>query len=100
MTTFLRAIPSTPLYPCENLCATVSWSGRPDGNTARRVCRPVRGWRDSRRALAEDPRLAPGLYGLWQSLKQQGRTGEAADVELRFRTAWVDADVDLTSSRF
>ncbi len=37
---------------------------------------------------------------LWQSLKRQGRGDEAADVELRFHSAWVDADVDLTSSRF
>ncbi len=40
------------------------------------------------------------LYGLWQSLERQGRKEEAAGVELRFRAAWVDADVDLTSSRF
>ena len=40
------------------------------------------------------------LYGLWQALEKQGRAAEADEIELRFRTAWVDADVDLTSSRF
>ena len=53
-------------------------------------------WQD----LAHHQENGYALYGLWQSLKKQGRTEEASDVELRFHTAWVDADVDLTSSRF
>lgn len=40
------------------------------------------------------------LYGLWQSLKAQGRDDEAAAIEARLRTAWAAADVRLTSSRF
>ncbi len=40
------------------------------------------------------------LYGLWQSLKKQGRRDEAEAMELRFRAAWIDADIDLKSSRF
>jgi tetratricopeptide (TPR) repeat protein len=40
------------------------------------------------------------LYGLWQALKAQGRTAEAADIEARFRKSWADADVQLASSRF
>ena len=40
------------------------------------------------------------LFGLWKSLERQGRVDEAADAEKRFRAAWADADVTLTSSRF
>ncbi len=40
------------------------------------------------------------LYGLWQALKAQGRTDEAAEVEARFNMAWTDADVKLASSRY
>ncbi len=40
------------------------------------------------------------LYGLWQALKAQGRTDEAAEVEARFNMAWADADVKLASSRY
>ncbi len=40
------------------------------------------------------------LHGLWQSLKAQGRAEEAAEIRERFRVAWADADVELTSSRF
>lgn len=40
------------------------------------------------------------LFGLWKSLEAQGRADEAADAEKRFRAAWSDADVKLTSSRF
>ena len=40
------------------------------------------------------------LHGLWQSLQAQGRAEEAAEIQERFRVAWADADVELTSSRF
>jgi tetratricopeptide (TPR) repeat protein len=40
------------------------------------------------------------LYGLLQSLRIQAKTREAAEVEARFRKAWVRADVTLTASRF
>ena len=53
-------------------------------------------WQD----LKENPENGFALYGLWQSLQAQGRTAEAADVEERFRAAWKDADVGLSSSRF
>jgi pimeloyl-ACP methyl ester carboxylesterase/tetratricopeptide (TPR) repeat protein len=39
------------------------------------------------------------LFGLKQSLDVQGRTAEAADVQLRFERAWARADIALTSSR-
>jgi tetratricopeptide (TPR) repeat protein len=40
------------------------------------------------------------LFGLMQSLKAQGKTAEAAEVETRFQQAWKRADVTLTASRF
>ncbi len=40
------------------------------------------------------------LLGLAQSLRAQGRTEEAAEIEERFHVAWADADVELKSSRF
>ena len=40
-----------------------------------------------------------GLFGLAKSLRAQGRTDEAAEVEKRFRTAWANADVELKSTR-
>ncbi|HSA91745.1 MAG TPA: hypothetical protein VLE48_01945 [Terriglobales bacterium] len=40
------------------------------------------------------------LLGLMQSLKAQGKTAEAAEVEKRFQQAWKRADVVLTASRF
>jgi tetratricopeptide (TPR) repeat protein len=50
----------------------------------------------------EDLRRNPGngwaLFGLAQSLRAQGRSD--AEVEAQFRTAWRDADVQLTSARF
>jgi tetratricopeptide (TPR) repeat protein len=50
----------------------------------------------------EDLRRNPGngwaLFGLAQSLRAQGRSD--AEIEAQFRTAWRDADVQLTSARF
>jgi tetratricopeptide (TPR) repeat protein len=40
------------------------------------------------------------LYGLWQSVKAQGRSAEAAGIEARYRQAWSQADMQLDSSRF
>jgi tetratricopeptide (TPR) repeat protein len=40
------------------------------------------------------------LFGLWKSLEAQGRKEEAGAAEKRFRAAWSDADVQLSSSRF
>ncbi len=39
------------------------------------------------------------LFGLAQSLEQQGRHADAEEVRERFRRAWARADVTLTSSR-
>ncbi len=40
------------------------------------------------------------LFGLMQSLRAQGKEGQAAEIENRFRKAWKGADVTLTASRF
>lgn len=40
------------------------------------------------------------LYGLLQALQAQEKKHEAAIVEERFKKAWADADVQLSSSRF
>jgi tetratricopeptide (TPR) repeat protein len=48
-----------------------------------------------REALEKAPRDGRLLFGLWQSLLAQDRTGEAALVEARFREAWKEAEVAL-----
>ncbi|CAB1082345.1 hypothetical protein D1AOALGA4SA_9970 [Olavius algarvensis Delta 1 endosymbiont] len=40
------------------------------------------------------------LFGLWQSLKAQGRRTEARQTEAKFRQIWAKADFSLSSSRF
>jgi len=40
------------------------------------------------------------LFGLWQSVKAQGRDAEAARTKQRYLQAWSQADANLTSSRF
>jgi tetratricopeptide (TPR) repeat protein len=50
--------------------------------------------------LKRFPENGWSLYGLAAALKAQGKTAEAAAVEKRFASAWTDADVKLTSSRF
>lgn len=40
------------------------------------------------------------LFGLWQSLRTQGRTAEAREIRERFERAWKNADVVLNASVF
>jgi tetratricopeptide (TPR) repeat protein len=49
-----------------------------------------------RQALDRHPRDGRLLYGLWQSLLAQKRTGDAALVEQQFAEAWKDATVSLS----
>jgi tetratricopeptide (TPR) repeat protein len=44
-----------------------------------------------REALLKRPRDGRLLFGLWQSLKAQGRDDEAELVQIRFNAAWKDA---------
>lgn len=46
------------------------------------------------------PKNGWALYGLAQSLKEQGKNAEARTTQKQFRNAWKRADVKLTSSRF
>jgi predicted Zn-dependent protease len=59
---------------------------------------------DAEVVYREDLRRNPGngwsLYGLSLSLRGQGKTAEAAQTESLFRTAWAQADITITASRF
>ncbi|MFB3820331.1 MAG: tetratricopeptide repeat protein, partial [Candidatus Methylomirabilales bacterium] len=62
--------------------------------------RPVEAEAVYREDLQRNPENGWSLFGLAQSLRAQGKTAEAAEVEARFRKAWARADVALTASRF
>jgi tetratricopeptide (TPR) repeat protein len=53
-------------------------------------------WEDLRR----HPKNGWSLYGLSQALRAQNKVDEAKRVEADFKTAWKDADIQLTASRF
>ncbi|MEE8178233.1 MAG: hypothetical protein V3T65_09590, partial [Acidobacteriota bacterium] len=53
-------------------------------------------WEDLRRR----PENGWSLFGLAQSLRAQGQTEAAAQMEARFQKAWASADVELSASRF
>ncbi len=51
-----------------------------------------------REDLAKLPNNGWSLYGLAESLRQQGKLTEAEPIEARFRKVWKDADIAITSS--
>jgi len=53
-------------------------------------------WQD----LREHPKNGWALFGLAQALRAQGKIEQAKAIEADFRTAWANADIQLTSSRF
>jgi hypothetical protein len=53
-----------------------------------------------REDLGRFPENGWSLFGLTQALRAQGKNTEAAAAEARFRQAWSNTDVTLTSSRF
>jgi len=53
-----------------------------------------------RESLENWPNNGWSLFGLLQTLRAQGRTREAAEVEKQFEKAWSRADITLTASRF
>jgi tetratricopeptide (TPR) repeat protein len=59
---------------------------------------------DAEVVYREDLKRNPGngwsLFGLAQSLRAQGKTAEASQVDAEFRRAWSRADVTITASRF
>jgi len=46
--------------------------------------------------LTHHPHSGRALFGLWQSLKAQGKKSDAKQAEAEFRAAWKHADVKLT----
>lgn len=77
-------------YPVRhNLGAILLEAGRP--GAAEKVYRED---------LARFPDNGWSLFGLAQSLRAQGKTQKAAEVQRRFETAWQYADVEITASRF
>jgi tetratricopeptide (TPR) repeat protein len=46
--------------------------------------------------LARHPGNGRALFGLWQSLREQGKKAEAKQAENQFRATWKNADVKLT----
>jgi tetratricopeptide (TPR) repeat protein len=53
-----------------------------------------------REDLRQYPLNGWSLFGLAESLKAQGKSAEAAEVQAQFEEAWEAADVTLTASRF
>lgn len=53
-----------------------------------------------REDLRRHPLNGWALHGLAQSLRAQGKVGDAAAVEQQFKKAWADADVVLTTSAY
>ena len=72
----------------QNLGAVLLEAGRADEAE-------VAFWED----LKRNPENGWSLFGLMQALRAQGKKDEAAMVEARYRKAWKDADVTLTSAR-
>jgi tetratricopeptide (TPR) repeat protein len=60
-----------------------------------RAGRPAEAEAVFRRALEARPRDGRLLFGLWQSLQEQGRKGDARLVETRFHAAWGPAGAPL-----
>jgi tetratricopeptide (TPR) repeat protein len=50
--------------------------------------------------LRRNPENGWSLFGLAKSLRAQGKSAEAAEVETRFTRAWAQADITLVASRF
>ncbi len=53
-----------------------------------------------REDLKRFPENGWSLFGLAAALKAQGKSGDAAAVDQRFKKAWTGADVTLSASRF
>ena len=50
--------------------------------------------------LEQHPHSGWSLFGLLQSLRSQGKSAAARDIQAQFQQAWQHADVVLTASRF
>jgi tetratricopeptide (TPR) repeat protein len=70
------------------------------GNALLKARRPRAAERVYRDDLFEFRENGWALFGLWQSLRAQGKTREARKVRARFEQAWKSADVTLNASIF
>lgn len=70
------------------------------GNALLKARRPREAERVYRRDLFEFRENGWALFGLWQSLREQGKIREARKVRARFEQAWKGADVTLHASVF
>ena len=70
------------------------------GEALLRVGQPGEAERVYREDLKRNPRNGWSLFGLRESLRAQGKNGEATEVQNRFQDAWARATVELTASRF
>jgi tetratricopeptide (TPR) repeat protein len=68
------------------------------GSVLLQANRPALAERAYREDLSEYPENGWSLYGLSQSLRAQGKTREAQQVQTRFEQAWHHADISLTAS--
>jgi tetratricopeptide (TPR) repeat protein len=81
--------PPTWFYPCrQNLGAVLIEAG--EYKEAEKVYKEN---------LSEIPDNGWGLFGLHQALVMQSKKREAEEVEKRFKEAWKNSDIELTSSR-
>ena len=59
---------------------------------------------DAEAAYRDDLKKHPdngwSLFGLLQSVRAQGKSEDAQDIEGRFQRAWANSDVALTGSRY
>jgi hypothetical protein len=53
-----------------------------------------------RQDLARFPNNGWSLFGLYQSLKRQGKIIDARKVRMMFEESWTGADVKLAASRY
>jgi hypothetical protein len=57
--------------------------------------RPAEADKVFREDLDKNPRNPRSLFGLWESLKAQKKSADAAWIRPEFQEAWKNADVDL-----
>ena len=70
------------------------------GNALLKARRPRDAERVYRADLAEFRENGWALFGLWQSLRAQGKSREARQIRVRFERAWKGSDVTLHASVF
>ncbi len=70
------------------------------GNVLLKGNRPTEAQAEFEQDLVKHPENGWALFGLAQSLREQGKTAEADAVDARFKKAWARADVKLTAALY